>query len=462
MKSSTSRRSFLSTSTAAASCFAFQFVPSRVFGANDRIRVGGIGINGKGHQDILGVHEAGGEIAALCDIVDPKDPKHEELLRRKNTSHTKRFKDATFYEDYREMIENEDLDAVTISTPDHHHAHAAIPAMRKGMHVYCQKPMSHSIWEARLMTKVAAETGVMTQMGNQAHTGEPIRRAVELIRAGIIGKVTEVHTWTNRPIWPQGMTTWPEGQPVPAGLNWDLFLGPSPEREYNPALTPFKWRGWWDYGTGALGDMGCHIMDMPYWALDLGAPTIVEATQTGNTQIAGPNKSVVTYHFAAKGEQPPVLFKWYDGGEMPAEPVVDFNLPSLEHITRRFDLVLIGDAGKMAFGRNRQDWIVLPEFKDFKEPAKFIPRVAGGKADDTRGMASGGPYIEWIESIKSGVPALSNFHHAGPFTEVVLLGNLAIRLGKKIEWNSEKQVATNSAEANSIIKRIYRKGWELS
>jgi len=460
MKSPQTRRRFFSNATAlAASPFAFQFVPSRVFGANDRIRVGGIGINGKGHQDVLGAHEAGAEIAALCDVVDPK---HKELLRKKKDMHTERFKDAKFYVDYREMIANADIDAVTISTPDHHHAHAAIPAMRKGMHVYCQKPMSHSIWEARRMTEIAAETGVMTQMGNQAHAGEPIRRAVELIRTGIIGKVTEVHTWTNRPIWPQGMNAWPKGQAVPDGLNWDLWLGPSPEREYHPDLMPFKWRGWWDYGTGALGDMGCHIMDMPYWALDLGAPTMVEATQSGNTQIAGPNKSVVTYHFAGKGDQPPVLFKWYDGGEMPHDDVVNFNLPTLEHITRRFDMVLVGDAGKMAFGRNRQDWIVLPENEDYKEPPKFIARVPGGKADDTRGMASGGPYVEWIESIKSGVPALSNFHQAGPFTEVVLLGNLAIRLGKKIEWDSKNLVAKNSKEANDMIRRTYRKGWELS
>lgn len=454
----TSRRSFLGTA-AAAPAFAFQFVPARVFGANDRVRVGGIGINGKGHQDILGAHNAGAEIAALCDVADPK---HKELLRKKKgQQHTERFKDATFYTDYREMMDHEDLDAVTISTPDHHHAHAAIPAMRKGMHVYCQKPISHSIWEARRMTEVARETGVMTQMGNQAHAGEPIRRAVELVRAGILGKVTEVHTWTNRPIWPQGMSQWPQGMKVPPGLDWDLWLGPAPDRDYHPDLMPFKWRGWWDFGTGALGDMGCHIMDMPYWALDLGDPVTVEAVQHGNSQISPPKTSVVTYQFAAKGDQPPVVFKWYDGGELPNAEVLDFDLPTPEHVTRRFDVVLIGDEGKMAFGRNRQDWIIHPARPDFREPPAFIPRVAGGRDGDKRGHASGGPYKEWIDSITTGQPALSNFNYAGPFTEVVLLGNLAVRTGKKIEWDSKGLMAVNAPEANALINPPRRRGWEL-
>ena len=455
-----SRRSFLAASSASVLAFP-TFVPASAFGANDRVRVGCVGIGGKGHVDTLGTAAAGGEIAAICDVADPKNP---ALARKgKKNDIPAKFPDATFHRDFRQMIDSEDLDAVTVSTPDHTHANAAVMAMRKGLHVYCQKPLTHSIWEARLMTEVAAETGVKTQMGNQAHAGEPIRRAVELVRAGIIGPVHEVHAWTNRPIWPQGMAERPAAQPVPDGLDWDLWLGPAPACDYNKAYAPFTWRGWWDFGTGALGDMGCHIMDMPYWALELGAPTTVEATQKGNTAVSGPNESVVTYRFAARGPQPAVTFKWYDGGAMPEDEVLDFDLPTREHITRRFDLVLVGKHGKMAFGRTRQDWLVHPEGanKEFEEPPRTLPRVAGGKEGDTRGQATGGPYKEWLDAVRGGGRALSDFAHAGPFTEMVLLGNLAVRLGKKLEWDSANLRATNAPEADSMIRRERRKGWEL-
>ena len=259
------RRTFLGS--AAASAFAFTYVPSRVFGANERLNLASIGVGGKGAGEVRDLAEAGCNIVALCDV---------DYERAKGTFGE--FPDAKIYTDFRRMLdERRDIDAVTVSTPDHTHAVAAVMAMKLGKHVYCQKPLTHSIYEARLMAQTAKETGVATQMGNQAHAGEPIRRGVELVRAGIIGPVHEVHAWTNRPIWPQGISERPPAQPVPSTLDWDLWLGPAPEREYNAAYVPFKWRGWWDFGTGALGDMACHIMDMPYWALELGAPTSIEA-----------------------------------------------------------------------------------------------------------------------------------------------------------------------------------------
>ena len=251
-----SRRKFIGASSSA---FAFQFVPSRVWGANERINLAGIGVGGKGTADVASAAKAGANVVALCDV---------DLNR--GAKSIKEFSDAKVYSDFREMLEKQkDIDAVTISAPDHIHGVAAMAAMDLGKHIYCQKPLTHSIYEARTLTKAAARNKLVTQMGNQAHAGEPIRRAVELVRAGIIGKVSQVHVWTNRPIWPQGMADRPVKEKIPAGLDWDLWLGPAPKVPYTSKYVPFKWRGWWDYGTGALGDMACHIMDMPYWALDL-------------------------------------------------------------------------------------------------------------------------------------------------------------------------------------------------
>jgi predicted dehydrogenase len=414
---------------------------------------------------------AGGTIIALCDVADPRRP---ELGRRKKKEGSEtildRFPDARLFTDYREMIDAmPGIDAVTVSTPDHHHFHASMMAMRKGKHVYCQKPISHSIWEARRLAEASVQYKVQTQMGNQAHAGEPIRRGVELIRAGIIGRVTEVHAWTNRPIWPQGMTEWPAAEPVPKGLDWDQWIGPAPFREYSRALAPFNWRGWWDFGAGALGDMGCHIMDMPYWALGLTAPTTVEAKQEGGTPIAGPNWSTVTYRFPSSVFNAPVKFVWYDGvtskegvyQHTPPEELWKADFPTPDHVFRRFDLILVGEKGRMFFARTRQDWVFKPETlaSDFTEPPKTIPRVPGEIVDGQE--RDGGPYVEWINAIRSGTPALSNFASSGPFSETVLLGNLAVRLGKRVQWDAKKLVAKNAPEAAAIIRRKYRKGWEM-
>jgi predicted dehydrogenase len=332
------------------------------------------------------------------------------------------------------------------------------------------------VWEARRLAETAAQTKVQTQMGNQAHAGEPIRRAVELVRAGVIGRVSEVHAWTNRPIWPQGMKEWPKAEPVPKGLDWDLWIGPAPMRGYSPAIAPFNWRGWWDFGACALGDMGCHIMDMPYWALGLTAPASVEAKQEGATSIAGPLWSTITYQFPQSFFGAPVKFMWYDGvtskegvyQHTPPEELWKADFPTADHVFRRFDLILVFEKGRMFFSRMRQDWVFKPESatSGFIEPPKTIPRVPGETpADAAAGAAadpSGGPYVEWLNAIKSGTPALSNFAQSGPFSETVLLGNVALRLGKRVEWDAKNLVVKNAPEAAPLIRRQYRKGWELA
>ncbi|MEZ5304333.1 MAG: Gfo/Idh/MocA family oxidoreductase [Verrucomicrobiales bacterium] len=444
------RRRFLQSAGAAA--FGFQIMPSSAWGANDRVAVGCIGIGGKGAADTAGAAGAGGQIVALCDV--------DENRRKKGKDSKDKYPDAKFFTDFREMLAamGDKVDAVTVSTPDHLHCHASVAAMKLGKHVYCQKPLSHSIAEARLMAQVAKEKGVVTQMGNQAHAGEPIRRAVELIRAGVIGPVKEVHAYTDRPIWPQGMKERPKAEPVPDSLKWDLWLGPAPFRDYNPAYCPFKWRGWWDFGTGALGDMACHIMDMAYWALELGAPTSVEAVSEGGTAESGPLWSSITYEFPAAGSRPAMKYFWHDGkkGEGKDAPQ---NLPPRAlwepsgldelRLTRKYDCIVVGEKATMFFGRSRTDWMFTPEMK-FEEPPKSLPRAPDGN-----------PYKEWIDGIQGkGVPQ-SNFAYAGPFTEVVLLGNLAVRLGKKIEWDSANLKATNAPEADALIKREYRDGWAL-
>jgi predicted dehydrogenase len=435
------------------------------------------------------VTAAGGTFVALCDV---------DADRAGKTFQS--FPDARRYTDFRVMLEKEKgIDAVTISTPDHTHAHPALMAMAMGKHVYCQKPLTHSVHEARVLTIAAQRFGVQTQMGNQAHAGEPIRRAVELVRAGVIGPVREVHAWTNRPIWPQGQAALDErnrlaGEPKPAGLDWDLWLGPALDRPFNGCYVPFRWRGWWDFGTGALGDMACHIVDMAYWALDLGWPTSVEAQSSGLTDETGPLWSTITYQFPARQsvgggeqggavgpravvEQPPVKFVWYDGsrdGKQNApyellqrateqaaeeEPVAEptGNPPAKKKKQQagidspgRWDLILVGDLGLMLFQRGNTNWIVTPSsrLEALADLPRTIPRVANEDA-------------EWIEACKGGPKALSSFDYSGPLTEMVLLGNLAVRLGKPIQWDAQALKATGAPEADELIRRKYRQGWEL-
>ena len=433
-----SRRKFIKS--ASIGTLGFQVVPSRVFGANERVALAGIGAGGKGSSDIAGARDAGAEVVGLCDVD----------AGRLNQA-VKKYPGSKGYTDYRKLFDElgKSIDAVTVSTPDHMHFHAALRAVQMGKHTYVQKPLTHSIWEARKLANEARKAKVVTQMGNQAHAGEPIRRAVELIRSGVIGKVKEVHSWTNRPIWPQGLEKKLTAQEVPKNMDWDLWIGPAPMRPYNSGYAPFKWRGWWDFGTGALGDMGCHIMDMPFWALDLKYPTSVEAKQNGNSLECGPNKSIVTYTFPEGKYNHKMPFVWYDGGYMPEESVFEGTIVNSQN-AKKFDLIIIGEKGKFLFNRNSTKWKTSPEgLLDNVNPEKTIPRV---KNEDQ----------EWVDAIRGvGSEPLSGFTYSGPFTETVLLGNLAVRLGKRIAWDGINLKATNAPEAEELIKRPYRKGWEV-
>jgi len=372
---------------------------------------------------------------ALCDV-DSK-----RLAER-----AAKYPKAKLFSDYRKMLEEQKgIDAVIVSTPDHHHAFAAVMAMKLGKHVYCQKPMAHSIWEARLMRQVAARQKVATQMGNQGHSYDSTRRLVELVQAGVLGDVREVHVWTDRPIWPQGVDR-PAGEdPVPENLLWELWLGPAPWRPYKKDVYhSFKWRGWWDFGTGALGDMACHNTDAAFWSLKLDAPVSVEAESSGANKETCPNWSIIRFEFPARGSMPPVRLTWYDGGKLPSRDLVGG-----EELPKN-GTIMVGSKAKIVFRDwNPNGFRLLPEdkFKDFQGPPQTVPR------------APNGPYREWIEACKGGPACLSNFEYAGRLTETVLLGNVAIRLGKKFDWDATNLKAMNTPEADQYIHREYRKGW---
>jgi predicted dehydrogenase len=435
-QSNLSRRRFLGTAAAAAPLI----LPSgslfgRKLSPNEKLNIGVIGAGGKGVVDSDGC--ATENIVALCDVDS------RTLAARKN-----RYPKAKVYRDYRKMLEEmgDKLDAVTVSTPDHHHFPASMLAMKMGLHVYVQKPLAHSVWEARTMLETSRKHKVITQMGNQGHSYDSTRKLVEYIRGGVIGEVKEVHVWTDRPIWPQGMAGPGAAKPVPDYLDWDLWLGPAAERPYADGYHPFKWRGFWDFGTGALGDMGCHNMDAAFWALELGAPTSVEAEVSGISLQTAPKWSVIRYQFPARGQKPPVTLTWYDGRKKPSADLIgEKELP-------KNGSLIIGSKGTIAFKEwNPNGFRLLPEetFKNFDEPAPFLPRVGGN------------PYQEWIKACKGGALCLSNFEYSVPLTEMVLLGNLALRVGEKIEWDSENLKAKGNAKADPFIKTEVRKGWEV-
>jgi len=332
--------------------------------------------------------------------------------------------------------------------------------MRMGKHVYVQKPLTYSVYEARMLTEAARKYKVATQMGNQGHSGEGVRLICEWIWDGAIGPVREVHTWTNRPVWPQGIGRPKDMPPVPATLDWDLWLGPAPYRPYNPAYLPFNWRAWLDFGTGALGDMACHIMDTPFWALKLGYPTSVEATHSydvremwkrADNKETYPRASIVRYKFPARGDMPPVKLTWYDGGLLPPRP------EDLEPGRKlpESGSIFIGDKGKIMCETYGGSPRLIPEtkMKEYKRPAKTIPRITNGVD---------GHEQNWVDACKGGEPACSNFDYSGPLTETVVMGNLAIlNPGRTLTWDGENMRVTNLPEANEHIHREYRNGWTL-
>jgi len=472
-----SRRTFgKKTASAASAAFAFQFIPSRAWGNLTKPTMVGIGSGGKGRSDIANSELAGFDIVGLVDVVDVKKfGANKKNNRRENVLIESReaYPDVPFWTDYREMFADmgDKVDAVTVSTPDHHHFHASVMAMQAGKHVYCQKPLTHGIWEARMMSEVASQTGVKTQMGNQAHAEDHMRRCVELIRSGIIGKVRDVHTWTNRPIWPQGFANPPQKQKVPKWIDWKQWVGPAGHVDYNENIAPFSWRGWWEYGTGALGDMACHIMDMPYWALMPGAPKNVKAEQAGATEFSPPINSKIVWEFGPSEHTHSrgVRFNWYDGYvDAHFDPEIwalikeseEYNHPSPSILDGRpfneYGCVVVGEEGKMFFHRQNNNWVVNPTsiVDGYSWPAQSLPRARG---DDKYKN-----HNEWFDTIAGKlVKGQSNFELAGPFTEMILLGVLAQRVpNENLEWDHKNMEIVGRPELKKYIQRDYTKDWE--
>jgi predicted dehydrogenase len=424
---------------------------------NETLRIAGIGVGGKGSSDI---DQAGniGRVVALCDIDD-----------RHLAPKVKKWEDAKVFYDFRELLDKmaKEIDAVTVSTPDHTHALASLMAIRRGMHVYCQKPLTHTVFEARVLKEAARKHNVCTQMGNQGSAEDGLRRAVELIQGGIIGPVKEVHVWTNRPIWPQapGITARPEKSDVwPKEVHWDQFLGGAALRPYvEKVYHPFNWRGWWDYGTGAIGDMACHTANMAFRALKLAHPTRVSAESGEVNPETYPAWAHVTMDFPAREDMPACQLHWYEGKKdgklvLPSEEIQAKVLRAGEKLPSSGSL-LVGEKGFLYspndYGAQfRITPTALAEGQNLTTPEK-LPR--NGKGD--QGMKD-----EWAEAIKQGKPeiAYSNFDIASLLTEAFLLGNVAIKTGKPIEWDGPALKVTNLPEANDLINIEYRRGWEVT
>jgi predicted dehydrogenase len=443
--------------------------------ANERLNVASIGVGGKGHSDVQNASKCGCNVVALCDV-DEKN----------GAANFKAFPQAKKFNDFREMFDKmaKDIDVVTVSTPDHTHAVATMMAMKLGKHVYTQKPLTHDVYEARMLTQAAKETGVCTQMGNQGTALPGSRTAIETIWGGGIGTVREVHVWTNRPVWPQGTNAILGLPPVkyalhrqgdatpaiPETLKWDLWLGTAPERPFPGYATiqPFNWRGWWDYGTGALGDMACHTANMAFRSCSLGYPTSVEAEVSEYNPETAPMWSVVRYEFPEReghgGQKlPPLKWTWYDGGKDKPKWVIK-KLKELAQGEKLSDSgsLIMGDKGTLFSPSDYgAEYTLLPrkDFLDYKAPAPTLPRIP----EEWKTLGDNGHMMEFINAIKQGKPelAMSNFSYAGPLTETVVLGCVAIRAQKRIEWDGPNMKITNDEAANKLLKRDYRKGWSL-
>jgi predicted dehydrogenase len=499
-----SRRDFLKTSAAAgAGFFALAgLTPGVSRAANEQLRIAGIGVGGKGQSDITQAANHG-QVVAICDIDD------NHLNAALGDLQKKGQKPKTYF-DYRKLFDEmgKEIDAVVVSTPDHTHAPASLRAMKLGKHVYCQKPLTHTVAEARLMRETARKMKVCTQMGNQGTAENGLRRAVEIIRAGVLGQVTEVHVWTNRPIWPQGpdailrvgaargmalaalhgKTSELKLATPPKHVHWDEFLGTAPYRPYDPIYHPFSWRGWWDYGTGALGDMACHTANMAFMALKLGYPTSIVATEVQDlNDETGPTGARIVFQFPERDGMAPVKFTWHEGIDgsrrkyLPDAALFRGEKPTAGGGGRSgrgrggdpadvFSGLRVNDSGSLLIGEKGTlyspndygaSYVFLgPNAKDIEEASKKVPESLprNGKGDD-------GMKAEWVEAIRSGKPetAMSNFDYAAMLTETILLGNVAIRNGKgiKLEWDGPNMKVTNRPEAERFIRTEYRKGWEV-
>lgn len=447
------RRKFLAkTATGMA---MFHFIPRSVLGengkpsANNKLNIAGIGIGGMGFGNLSAVADTE-NIVALCDV-------DWEYAARVFDAYpnAKRFKD------YRKMLDEMDkqIDAVIIATPDHTHAVIAMECMRRGKHIYLQKPMTRTIYEARMLTEAAKKYKVITQMGHQGHSGEGVRQICEWIWDGAIGQVREVHAWTNRPIWPTGMLRPSDQPPVPEKLDWDLWVGPAPMRPYHPIYHPSNWRAWVDFGTGALGDMGCHVLDPVFWALKLKYPISAEGCYATNYEAFNkpigleetfPVGSIIHLEYPAREGMPSVVIHWYDGGLLPPRPA------ELEPGRRMGDVyggvIFVGDKGKLMCGCYglRPELLPMSRMREYQKPAPTLPRIK-----TTHEM-------NWVEACKGLTEPTAPFEYSGPLTEMVLMGNLCLfKPGEKILWDGENMKCTNIPELNVYVNPPYREGWTL-
>jgi predicted dehydrogenase len=478
MSRRTNRRQFIQQSTATGLGFwvAGGTALAESKAANEKLNFACIGVGGKGSSDVDGVARLG-NIVALCDVDD-----HSLEGKARN------FPNAAKYNDFRKMFDEmgSKIDAVTVSTADHAHAPASMMAIKNKKHVYCQKPLTHTVHEARQLRLEAKKNGVCTQMGNQGTAENGLRRAVEIIQAGILGQVKEVHVWTNRPIWPQGndalmaipyvrdaamaalmgkASAAPNMPIAPSHVHWDLFLGPAPERPYTPGIHPFAWRGWWDFGTGALGDMACHTANMAFMALKLGHPTSVEPKTVGpiNSQTY-PTWAHIISHFPARGDMAPVVFNWYEGARKEGRvlPPLALLTKVLKHGEKLSDSgsLLVGDKGILFspndYGASYR--LIGNSGESLDDAAKSVPQTLPRNGKGDNGMKE-----EWVQAIKAGKPeiAMSNFDYAAMLTETILLGNVAMRVGKKFDWDGPDFKITSDSSANQYLHYEYRKGWTL-
>lgn len=453
--------------TSAAGAATFALVPRHVLGGarfvppSEKVNVALVGAGGQGLSNLQGLFQLPDvQVVAVADAAEsfsleafyyggkggrlPTQAIVEKHYGAKTPNHR-----CAVYEDFRVMLEKEkEIDAILCATPDHLHAYISVLSMKAGKHLYCEKPLTHNIWEARTVARVAKETGVATQMGNIGHSLEGMRQTCEYLWAGAIGPVKEVHAWVGATRWNRTLLTRPEDTPpVPAGLNWDLWLGPREPRPYHPAYFPVRWRDFWAFGGGAIGDFVCHDLDAACWALDLRDPKTIHA-RPGSQMDAeiSPHSEICYWEFAAKGDQAPLTVHWYDGGLRPQLPE---GWPDDEELPGR-GCYFVGEKGVMVCpglgGKPR----LLPEEKheSYKAPPKTIPRSKGHHRD-------------WIDACKGGPPASSNFEYAARLTELLLLGILSLRTGKRILWDAEKMRARNVPAAETIIRESYRKGWEI-
>jgi predicted dehydrogenase len=436
-----SRRKFLKSTLAAGTVACLP----RILRADDKkppsemVRVGVVGVAGQGvfsWKSLKALPDV--DIVALCDVDERRIGPAKEA-----------FSKATFDVDFRKMLDRKNIDAVVVATPDHTHAVATMAALKSGRDVYCEKPLTHDVYETRVVAETAKKLKRITQMGTQIHAGDNYRRVVELVQSGAIGTVQEVHTWCGRSYG--GAKRPKESEPIPAGLHWDLWLGTAPERPYHHGpnkngygtYEPFNWRMWWDFGGGTMSDMACHHMDLPFWALGLRYPTKVSSHGSPSPDAeAVADWQIVTYEFPARGKQPPVKLTWYDGGKRP-ELFAKGKLPKWGDGN-----LFVGSKGMLIAGYSEHKLLPEVEFKDFKRPEPFIAK-------------SPGHHAEWIAAIKSRKPSLCDFDYSGALTEAVLLGNVSYRCGQALEWDAENLKIKNAPEAEKFLRREYRKGWSL-